>query len=106
MTQRAEYKRRKEAMHSALRVHFGDIARWTDPEGRLICWVTLDNGVDVTELFEPALAEGVAFIPGTAFSPSGRFTDALRLCFASTPPDRIHEGVARLRRAVDVLAKG
>ena len=27
VTQRAEYKRRKEAMHAALREHFGDIAR-------------------------------------------------------------------------------
>jgi 2-aminoadipate transaminase len=103
---RAEYKRRKAAMHAALRDHFGDIARWTDPEGGFFCWVTLDNGVDTTELFERALAEGVAFIPGAAFSPTGRFTHALRLCFASTPPDRIHEGVARLRRAVNLLAKG
>jgi 2-aminoadipate transaminase len=103
---RPEYKRRKEAMHAALREHFGDIARWTDPEGGFFCWVTLDNGVDTTELFERALAEGVAFIPGPAFSPTGRFADALRLCFASTPPDRIFEGVARLRRAVDLVAKG
>ncbi len=66
--------------------------------------MTLENGVDTAELFEVALAEGVAFIPGTAFSPTGRFTDALRLCFASTKPDRIHEGVARLRRAIDKLA--
>jgi 2-aminoadipate transaminase len=106
VTQRAEYRRRKEAMHASLREHFGDIARWTDPEGGFFCWVTLANGVHATELFEPALAEGVAFIPGSAFSPSGRFTDALRLYFASTPPDRIHEGLARLRRAVDVLATG
>jgi 2-aminoadipate transaminase len=106
VTQRAEYKRRKEAMHAALREHFGDIARWTDPEGGFFLWVTLDNGMHATELFDVALAEGVAFIPGAAFSPSGRFTDALRLCFASTRPDRIHEGVARLRRAVDLLAKG
>jgi len=105
VVQRAEYKRRKEAMHAALGEHFGDIARWTDPEGGFFLWVTLDNGVDTTELFERALAEGVAFIPGSAFSPTGRFTDALRLCFASTPPDRIHEGVTRLRRAVDVMAK-
>jgi 2-aminoadipate transaminase len=93
-------------MHTALREHFGDIAHWTDPEGGFFLWVTLENGVDTTELFERALAEGVAFIPGPAFSPSGRFTHALRLCFASTPPDRIYEGVARLRRAVDLLAKG
>jgi 2-aminoadipate transaminase len=106
VVQRAEYKRRKEAMHAALGEHFGDIAHWTDPQGGFFLWVTLDNGVDTTALFERALAEGVAFIPGSAFSPTGRFVDALRLCFASTPPDRIHEGVARLRRAVDVVAKG
>ena len=104
VTQRAEYRRRKEAMHAALAEHFGDIARWTDPEGGFFLWVTLENGVNTADLFEVALAEGVAFIPGSAFSPSGRFTDALRLCFASTAPDRIHEGIARLRRATDKLA--
>ena len=103
VTQRLEYKRRKDAMHTALQQNFGDIARWTDPEGGFFLWVTLENGDDTGELFEIALAEGVAFIPGPAFSPTGRFTDALRLCFASTPPDRIHEGIARLRRAVDKL---
>lgn len=104
IAQRAEYRRRKEAMHAALTEHFGDIARWTDPEGGFFLWVTLENGVSTADLFEVALAEGVAFIPGSAFSPSGRFTDALRLCFASTAPDRIHEGIARLRRAVDLVS--
>jgi 2-aminoadipate transaminase len=103
VTQRAEYKRRKEAMHAALRENFGDIARWTDPEGGFFLWVTLEAEVDTNALFEIALAEGVAFIPGPAFSPTGRFTNALRLCFASTPPDRIHEGITRLRRAADKL---
>ena len=101
--QRREYKRRKEAMHAALTEHFGDIAHWTDPEGGFFLWVTLENGVDTEELFEVALAEGVAFIPGPAFSPTGRFRNAFRLCFASTAPDRTHEGVTRLRRATDKL---
>src|SRR5690606_6954784 len=67
-TQRAEYRRRKHAMQDALTEHLGDIARWTDPEGGFFLWVTLTNGVDTQELFEVALAEGVAFIPGSAFS--------------------------------------
>ena len=103
-TQREQYLTRKLAMQDALVQHFGDIARWTDPEGGFFLWVTLENGVRTTELFETALAEGVAFIPGTAFSPAGHFDQALRLCFASTRPDRIREGVARLRRAVDRLS--
>lgn len=43
----------------------------------------------------------MAFIPGPAFSPGGRFHDALRLCFASTAPERAKEGIVRLRRAID-----
>lgn len=103
-TQRRQYRRRKIAMQEALAQHLGDIARWTDPEGGFFLWVTLTNGVDTQALFATALAEGVAYIPGPAFSPAGHFGDALRLCFASTDPERIHEGVARLRRAIDKVA--
>lgn len=103
-TQRAEYRRRKQVMQQSLAEHVGDIAHWTDPEGGFFLWVTLTNGVSTQALFEVGLAEGVAFIPGPAFSAAGRFDDALRLCFASTPPERIREGVVRLRRAIDRLA--
>ncbi len=104
VTQRAEYRRRKDAMRAALAEQLGGLsgARWTDPQGGFFLWVTLP-GVDCQALFEVALAEGVAFIPGRAFSPSGGFPDALRLCFASVPPARIVEGVTRLRRAVERL---
>ena len=103
---RREYRRRKEAMQQALTEHFAGAARWTDPDGGFFLWVTFsepgpDGPVDTERLFETALAEGVAYIPGNAFSPSRRFPHALRLCFASTPPERIREGVARLRRAYD-----
>ncbi|MGB3185262.1 MAG: PLP-dependent aminotransferase family protein [Ornithinimicrobium sp.] len=100
---RTAYLERKEAMQQALDEHFCDIARWTDPEGGFFLWVTFDPPIDTEALFEVALAQGVAYIPGNAFSPSRHFPDALRLCFASTPPARIAEGVARLRRAVDLL---
>ncbi|MGB3761987.1 MAG: PLP-dependent aminotransferase family protein [Ornithinimicrobium sp.] len=101
---RVAYRERKQAMQEALTEHFSDIARWTDPEGGFFLWVTFEPAIDTEALFEVALAEGVAYIPGNAFSPSRHFPDALRLCFASTPPARIAEGVARLRRAVDRLA--
>ena len=105
-TQRAEYHRRKVAMQEALTEHFGTMAHWTDPEGGFFLWVSFDNGVLTEELFPLALAEGVAYIPGNAFSPSQVFPHDLRLCFATTPPDRIREGVRRLRAAVDLLATG
>ncbi|MDO5629085.1 MAG: PLP-dependent aminotransferase family protein [Mobilicoccus sp.] len=103
---REQYKIRKEAMLAALAEHLGDRVRTTDPEGGFFLWATLQGDaaqVDTRRLFEVALAEGVAFIPGTALSPSGQFSDAFRLCFASSTPERIEEGVQRLARALDMV---
>lgn len=98
------YHERKNAMRAALDRHFGDTVRATDPDGGFFLWVTFaDPAIDTQALFETALAEGVAYIPGPAFSVNGNFHDALRLCFATSTPERIDEGVARLKRAVDKL---
>lgn len=103
-TQRAEYRRRKEAMQGVLAEVFGDRARWTDPDGGFFLWLTFGDDVDTEALFPVALEEGVAFIPGNAFSPSRLFPHALRLCFASTTPERTREGLERLGRAVERVA--
>lgn len=102
---RQEYRRRKAGMQTALERHFSG-ARWTDPDGGFFLWLTLGDDVDTSELFDVALAEGVAFIPGRALSASGAFGNALRLCFASTGPERTMEGIARLARAVERLRAG
>lgn len=106
---RVLYRERKNAMVDALTRHLGDGVSATDPEGGFFLWVTLRNefgGVDTRELFEVALADGVAFIPGPALSPSGGFTDAMRLCFASSTPERIDEGVRRLARSLEKMVAG
>lgn len=102
---RTEYRRRKEAMDASIARHLGDRVVTTDPEGGFFLWVTLqgeDARISTSRLFEIALAEGVAFIPGPALSPSGRFEDAFRLCFASSTPERTEEGLQRLARALDI----
>lgn len=98
------YRERKNAMVSAVERHFGNDAVCTDPEGGFFLWLTLTGAaasVDTQELFEPALADGVVYIPGPAFSPAGHFTDSLRLCFATSDPARIDEGVRRLAQTID-----
>lgn len=101
---RTEYRLRKDSLRESLRLHLGDRVTATDPEGGFFLWLTLqgeDARISTRKLFETALAEGVAFIPGSALSPSGKFDDALRLCFASTTPARAEEGIIRLGRAMD-----
>lgn len=101
---RVLYRERKACMQASLGEHLGDLgARWTDPDGGLFLWLTLPEEVSTEDLFPVALEEGVAFIPGPAFSVGGRFGNALRLCFASNAEDQIERGVEFLRRAVDRL---
>jgi 2-aminoadipate transaminase len=101
---RREYHSRKEAMLTSIDRHLGERVRTTNPDGGFFLWVTLqgeDAKINSQRLFDIALAEGVAFIPGPALSPTGRFTDAFRLCFASCTPERIEVGIERLTNALD-----
>lgn len=100
---RLEYKDRMLAMTSSLRRHFGDAAQWTEPQGGFFLWLTMDPAINASTLFETAVAQGVAFIPGQAFSVTGQFSNALRLCFASQNPDRTETGIARLASSIKNL---
>jgi 2-aminoadipate transaminase len=97
----AEYRRRKLALQQALRDELGGLdARWTDPQGGFFLWLDLPPEIDTEELFPIALEEGVAYVPGPAFSIGGHFANALRLAFSAEAPDRAREGVRRLARAI------
>ncbi|SJM64639.1 PLP-dependent aminotransferase family protein [Gulosibacter sp. 10] len=101
---RGVYRERKRALRSSLDELFGGEVDATDPEGGFFLWLTLRGRyaeVDAEALFPTALRHGVAYIPGPAFTASGTFRDALRLCFATSSPARIHEGATRLRAALD-----
>ena len=97
------YAERKNAMIDALSSTFGDSIRYTEPEGGLFVWASFVSElahVNTQDLFPTALAEGVAYVPGGAFSHDTDLSNSLRLCFATSSPDRIHEGVQRLQRSV------
>jgi 2-aminoadipate transaminase len=77
---------------------------WNDPEGGFYFWVRLPRQVSARTLLDVALEEGVAFVPGDAFAIDADHANALRFSISSPTPDRIDEGVRRLRRAFDRLA--
>lgn len=99
---RPEYRERRDRMQERLEEHFAELgATWTEPEGGFFLWMTLPEEIDTEALFPLALAEGVAFIPGPAFSVGRRFPNALRLAFSACSGERTDLGVMRLRAAVD-----
>jgi len=60
--------------------------------------------MDAQRLFESALRENVAFVPGDSFyAPNGSAEEArrhLRLNFSAAKPEQIREGIRRLGIAV------
>jgi 2-aminoadipate transaminase len=99
------YRPRRDAMDAALRRAFAGIAgaSWTRPDGGFFLWMQLPEGCDADRLLPIALAEGVAFIPGSAFVGPADPRNCLRLSFAYPTTAAIAEGVRRLRRAFDRL---
>lgn len=103
---RAEYRRRRDAMLSALEEHFPPEVRWNRPSSGMFVWVELPREMDATVLLRTAVAtEQVAFSPGDVFASreGGHARHCLRLSFATSPPPRIEEGIRRLGRVVKVL---
>jgi 2-aminoadipate transaminase len=99
--QRELYRRRRDTMLDALREHFGEAAEWTNPEGGLFIWATLDARIDTTDLLALARKEGVAFVPGRAAYVDGRSGScSMRLNFAGVPDEEIREGVRRIGDAI------
>lgn len=101
------YGAKREAAGRALAETFADrpAVTWNDPDGGFYRWLQLDGGLSASRLLDLALEEGVAFVPGDVFSPGGRFADCLRFSYSAPTPERIREGVVRLRRAYDRLRR-
>jgi 2-aminoadipate transaminase len=91
------YRPRRDAMLEDLKRHMPDGVSWTVPEGGMFIWVSFDKGVDTDQLFERAIEQKVAFIPGSKFYPEGtEKTNEMRLNFSYSSVDLIHEGIKRL----------
>ena len=99
---RRVYRERRDVMLEALQAHFPPQVKWTHPQGGLFLWVTLPEGMDCQKLFQAALKENVAFVPGDSFYARNGHVQGphMRLNFSNATPDHIREGIRRLSLAV------
>ncbi|MBK8257289.1 MAG: PLP-dependent aminotransferase family protein [Polyangiaceae bacterium] len=95
---RGVYGERRRTMLSALSRHMPKGTRWTRPDGGMFTWVELPHGLSASELFSAALAEHVAFVPGSSFYSENPRHDTMRLNFSNRSPEWIEEGIMRLGR--------
>src|SRR5919197_1423257 len=73
------YRTKQDRGREALAREFaGTGVTWNDPDGGFYFWVRLPRGLDARELLAFALEEGVAFVPGDAFTIDRDLRAALR----------------------------
>ncbi|MDY6932522.1 MAG: PLP-dependent aminotransferase family protein [Halobacteriota archaeon] len=93
---REVYKRQRDCMIDAIEEHFPDGVRFTKPEGGMFIWVKLPNGSSSMKLFDAAIKNDVAFVPGVAFYAGEVENETFRLNFSNTSEEEIKEGIKRL----------
>jgi len=95
------YRERRDAMLDALGGLVPGQLTWTRPDGGFYVWVTLPAGLDAKAMLPRAIAERVAYVPGTAFFADGSGGAHLRLSYCYPDPDRIREGIRRFATVVE-----
>lgn len=95
-TIRARYRAQRDAMEAALRRHMPAGTAWRTPRGGMFFWLSLPEGLDAMKLLEPAVAAGVAFVPGAPFYAKAPDPRAMRLSFVTLSPAQIERGIAAL----------
>jgi 2-aminoadipate transaminase len=93
---RRVYRERRDVMLAAMEKYFPPGVHWTHPQGGLFLWVTLPEELEATEILHKAVANKVAFVPGTAFYPDGSGHNTGRFNFSNAQPEEIEIGIQRL----------
>lgn len=98
---RTAYGERRNVMIATMEEHFPAGVTWTKPVGGLFLWVRTPEHVNTMDLLETAVADKVAYVPGSVFYPDGSGLNTMRLNFSNATPDKIREGIKRLGRVLE-----
>ncbi len=96
------YHHRCDLMLAELEKNLGDVpgVTWTKPEGGLFLWLTVPEGVSTDDIFDMAIKENVAYVPGSAFFPNNDNHRSMRLNFSFCGDEKIIEGCRRLGKLI------
>lgn len=93
------YKEKRDLFLAEMAEHFPTEAHWNKPDGGLFIWVEMPEGYDIDALFQKAIAQKVAFVPGASFFVEQK-TNCLRLNFSNASAEEIKIGVKKLGQAM------
>ena len=99
---KALYKEQSDVMLQAMKDFFPDTVTYTMPKGGMFVWGSLPEGESSLELFDRAMKEKVAFVPGNPFYVNDeKPVPTLRLRYTNSEPEVIREGIRRLGRLME-----
>lgn len=99
------YKKQRDLMVAMIDANFPKEVTATHPEGGMFLWITLPQGISSMALFDAAIKENVAFVPGSPFYVDGSGSNTLRLNFSNSDEVKIEVGIKRLAEAIKKLMK-
>lgn len=102
---RERYGRQRQCMVQMINEYFPSQVTITEPEGGMFLWATLPEDMSSMDLFDVAIKDKVAFVPGRPFYVDGTGENTLRLNFSNSDEARIEEGIMRLGRSIDSFLK-
>lgn len=99
------YKNQRDCMVEMIGKYFPEEVKSTKPEGGMFLWITLPEGVSSLDLFNTAIGENVAFVPGDPFYINKTGMNTLRLNYTNSDENMIEEGIKRLGKAINEIIK-
>ncbi|TGL85002.1 PLP-dependent aminotransferase family protein [Leptospira yasudae] len=102
---RSSYRIKKECMEESLRRSMSGFAEWVSPGGGMFFWLKLKGFISSMELFESAIANNVAFVPGIPFYTNNPETDTMRINFSHSSLEAIETGILRISESIRKISK-
>ncbi len=102
---RERYGRQRQVMVEMIAKYFPAEVTITEPEGGMFLWATMPEGVSAMDLFDIAIKEKVAFVPGRPFYVDDSGENTLRLNFSNSDEAKIAEGIERLGNTIKEFLK-
>jgi 2-aminoadipate transaminase len=94
------YGRQREAMVNSIKEYFSPEVSCTEPEGGMFLWITLPKELSSLDIFEMAIKEQVAFVPGSPFYVNQGGKNTLRLNYSNVAEDKIEKGIKSLAKVI------
>lgn len=95
------YGKQKQVMMDAIETYFPKGVTVAEPEGGMFLWVTLPAGISAMSLFDEAIEQKVAFVPGQPFyAGEDNEENTLRLSYVTVDQAAIVVGIKRLGECI------